>query len=123
MNPPFDTSDDARALLESLPCVEGREPGFTCSPRYQVSRGNEILESYEGEHYNFVQAPPENWQTERSAQRLLINNRGYWITPDLLKNLTGKSLKVIEVMVGRGKEAGKVRKFLVATPQGNQQAK
>lgn len=73
------------------------------------------MESYEGDHYAFVQASPEDWRTGRSAQRLLINNRGYWITLDLLENLTGKTLEVIEAMVGHGEEAGKSRKFLVAT--------
>lgn len=112
---PFHVSSGANALLSRLPEKANEELGFVCVPRYGMSRGSEILESFEREHYVFVHAKPDVWSGDRDASRFIIGDRAFWFTPDILAHLAGKTLEAIRVDVGQGQHMGRLREFLVAS--------
>jgi hypothetical protein len=114
-NLPFHLSPQAKAWLSSLPEKADEELGFVCFPRYGMSRGSEILEAFDREHYAFVHAPAAVWSDDRSGFRIAVDGKPFWLTPEILHGLEGKKLEVIRVNVGQGKYAGRFREFLVAS--------
>ena len=112
---PFYLSPDALDWLSRLPEKEGEELGFVSAPRYGMSRGNEIIESFDREHYAFVHAKPAIWSEDRSALRYSVGERSFWFMPEILQGLEGKTLEVIRVDVGHGRHSGRFREFLVAS--------
>ena len=100
--------------LSRLPEKKGEELGFVCVPRYGTSRGSEVVEAFSRQHYVFVHAKPEVWSGARSAIRLAIGERAFWLTADVLQSLEGKTLEVVRADVGQGLQSGRFREFQVA---------
>ena len=112
---PFRLSINAKAWLSTLPEKPDEELGFVCSPRYVVSNGSEVIESFARDHYAFVHAKPDVWSKDRAAVRFTIDERAFWLTPEIRERLEGKMLDVIRVDVGQGSHQGRFREFLVAS--------
>jgi len=71
-----------------------------CSSRYKLLRGSEVIESFERDYYGFVHAQPEVWSTDRAAVRVVVDQRPFWLIPEILQCLDSKTLKVVRVDVG-----------------------
>jgi len=113
---PFYLSRDAHDWLSRLPEKEGEELGFVSSPRYAMTRGDEVIESFDREHYAFVHAKPAVWSDDRSALRFTVGERPFWLMPEILRSLEGRTLEVIRVDIGHVRHSGRFREFLVASP-------
>lgn len=114
-SPPFAASPEIEQWLLSVPAgTDGKEPGFSCSPRYGVTQGNELIESFEGDHYSITYAAPEDWGSFCPAQQVDIAGRLFWIASDNLDKLRGKTLTALHADVGQGRHTDRVRRFVVA---------
>jgi hypothetical protein len=89
--------------------------GFVSSPRYGLLKGREIIESFERDHYGFVHARPDVWSKDRGAVRVTIDQRPFWLIPEILEGLRDRTLTVVRVDVGQGSHSGRFRSFLITT--------
>ena len=48
---PLAVSAEAKEWLLHVPSVPGKEPGFSCSPRYGVYKGEELIEDFGSAKY------------------------------------------------------------------------
>ena len=110
---PFSVSAESEAWLSQIPPHPDKEPGFSCSPRYAVFKSDDIVEEFPDEHYSIVHTSSEAWLSVHAVQ-VFIAARAFWIMPDTLDKLRGKTLTVIETNVSPKKYASKMRSFLVA---------
>jgi hypothetical protein len=111
----FAVSPEAEQWLLQIPPRLDQQPGLLCSPRFRVTKGAELVEEFDGEHYSVIYASPETWRLNLSAISVLIAGRAFWLVPDIVDKFQGKTLMVIQRDVGQGRYAGKIRKFLVST--------
>jgi hypothetical protein len=109
---PFEISAEVEEWLSKIPLRPDREPGFSCSPRYGVYDGDKLKEEFLGDHYVVTHASADAWRSVHAIQ-LVIGARTFWIPPDTLDKLHGKTLSMIEVNVSKQKEP-KIRVFVVA---------
>ena len=95
--------------------VPGMQPGIVRTFRYDVhSKEGELTEEYVGEHYSVGFDSPQTWASAHSAICVTLAHREFWLRPDTVDTLRGKTLTVIQRDVGRGKHAGTIRDILVA---------
>lgn len=110
---PLAVTTEAKEWLLHVPSVPGKEPGFSCSPRYGVYNGDELIEEFNAEHYSITHASREAWLSMRAIQ-VIIGTRPFWIQPDTLEKLQRKTITVIQKDVSRKPDEPKIRSFLVA---------
>jgi dihydropteroate synthase len=110
---PFNVSSEVERFLREVTGPPKRYPGFLCSPRYEMHREKEVLERFESEHYSIVWTSLESWHSV-CAHEVLIAGRQFWITPEILSTLCGKTLSVIETDVGVSPHPSMMRRFIVA---------
>jgi hypothetical protein len=79
-----------------------------------LSPEGELTERFIGEHFTIAGNSRENWMDARSAVRLVIVGREFWISRDSMAVLRGKTLTAKPYDVGYGRHAGKIRDLLVA---------
>ncbi len=111
---PFTVSAEAEEWLSQIPLRPGKDPGFSCSPRYGVYEGNDLVEEFRGEHYSIVHTSSEAWLSVHGIQ-VVIATRTFWVPRDTLDKLRGKTLTVIETNVSPQQHEPKIRAFLVAS--------
>lgn len=100
--------------LMTLPQETDREPGFACSPRYGVYRGNKVIEWFEGEHFTFTFATPMEWREDRASKGFLIGGRRFCISPQILTKLQNATLTLVEIDVSGNDNPSRIRQFLIA---------
>jgi hypothetical protein len=110
---PFAVTAEVEAWLSQIPPRPDKQPGFRCSPRYGVFKGDDLEEEFEGEHYSIIHASSEAWLSLHAIQ-VVIATRAFWISPETLDKLRDKTLTVIEINASRKKHETKIRKFVVA---------
>ena len=110
---PFAVSVEVEEWLSQIPALPDTQPGFSCSPRYGVFKGDDLVEEFKGDHYSIVHTSSEAWLSVHATE-VIIAARAFWITPAALDKLRGKTLIVIETNVSRKQHDPKIRKFLVA---------
>jgi len=110
---PFEVSVEVEKWLSKIPVRAGKQPGFSCSPRYGVFEGDKLIEEFIGEHYSIAHTSSDAWASLHAVQ-VTIGTCSFWIAPDTLEKLRGKTLTVIQANVSRDQHAPKIRAFLVA---------
>ena len=110
---PFAVSSEVEEWLLRVPSRPDMEPGFCCSPRYGVYHGKELVEDFTGEHYVISFVSREAWLS-LSAVQVVIATRAFWLDPETLNKLRGKTLTVIQADVSRRQYESKMRAFIVA---------
>lgn len=106
---PFAVSAEVEAWLASILVRPHRHPGFSCSPRFGVYKGKELVEEFVGEHFRIVQASLEAWLSHEASQ-VVVAARPFWILPKDLESLRGKTLSKVYFDVSPSKK----RPFVVA---------
>jgi len=110
---PFAVSVEAQEWLSQVPLLPGKQPGFSCSPRYGLYKGDKLIEEFSKEHYVIAQTSSGAWESVDAVQ-VTIATREFWVTPDTVEKLRGRTLTVIQANVSREQQAPKIRAFLVA---------
>src|SRR5688572_919627 len=108
---PFTVSVEAKEWLSQIPSLPDKQPGFSCSPRFGVISNDELVEEFMGEHYAIAHTSTEAWLSLHAIQ-VVIATRAFWISPDTLDKLRGKTLTVIQANVSRKQHEPKLRAFL-----------
>jgi len=111
---PFTVSAEAEHWLSQVSPLPDSEPGISYTLGYDSQEDGEIVEEFWGEHYSIGYDSPERWVSVHSAIRLSIAGHEFWLEPQTIDTLRGKTLTLVQREVGRGKDAGKVRDILVA---------
>jgi hypothetical protein len=111
---PFTVSPEAAHWLSQVSSLPDSQPGISYTLGYDSQEDGAIVEEFLGEHYSIGYDSPERWVSVHSAVRLSIAGHEFWLRPQTIDTLRGKTLTLAEWEVGRGKYAGKVRDILVA---------
>jgi len=111
---PFNVSSSAEERLRAVGSVPDMQPGIFRTFRYEAHKDGELSEQFDEEHYTIGFDSLEKWVSVRSGIQVTIAGRDFWLPPDTVDTLRGKSLTLIQREVGRGKYAGKIRDLLVA---------
>jgi hypothetical protein len=112
---PFNVSNSAEKRLREVGSVPNMQPGIFRTLRYEAHKDGELSEQFDEEHYSIGFDSPESWVSVRFGIQVTIAGREFWLSPDTLETLRDKTLTMIQREVGRGRYAGKLRDFLVAT--------
>ena len=111
---PFNVSSLAEGRLREVGSLPNMQPGIFYTFRYEAHKDGELSEQFDEEHYTIGFDSPESWASVRSGVQVMIAGREFWLPPDAVDTLRGKTLTLIQRDVGRGRYAGKVRDLLVA---------
>jgi hypothetical protein len=111
---PFNVSGSAEERLREVGSVPNMQPGIFRTFRYEAQKDGELSEQFDEEHYTIGFDSPESWVSVRSGILVTIADREFWLPPDTLDTLRGKTLTLVQREVGRGRYAGKNRDLLVA---------
>jgi hypothetical protein len=114
MQPPFEISTAALDRLANAAAVPNQEIGIGRDLSFKVlSPEGVVTDAFEGEHYSISHEAREAW-SERLAVQVRIAGREFWVAPDALEHLKGKTLTLIRRYEGP-KQAGKVQSVLIST--------
>jgi hypothetical protein len=111
---PFTVSPEAEQWLSQIRTTPDSQPGISYTLGYDSQMDGEILEEFWGEHYSIGYDSPERWISVHRAAQVSIAGGAFWLDPQTVDTLRGKTLTLAQKEVGRGKHAGKVRELLVA---------
>jgi hypothetical protein len=111
---PFKVSPDAELWFLRVPTILDKQPGISRTGADGDKYG-EPTKEFSGEHYSIVYDSPERWVAAHGAVCLLIAHREFWIPPDTLETLRGKTLAVAPRDGDPGKHAGEIGHVLVVT--------
>lgn len=112
--PPFVVTPKAERWLMHVGNVPDMQPGIHRTFRYDIHKDGELTEEFDGVHYSVGFDTAQSWVAVRSGIRVTIARREFWLPPDTVDSLRGKTLTLIQQDVGRGRHAGKIRDLLVA---------
>ena len=115
---PFNVSSSAEDRLRKVGSVPNMQPGIFRTFRYEAHKDGELSEQFDEEHYTIGFDSPASWLSVRSGIQVTIAGREFWLPPDTVAGLRGKTLTLIQCEVGRGRYEGKVGGLLVAAETG-----
>jgi hypothetical protein len=111
---PFEISAAASERLANAVAVPNLEIGIVRDLNFKVlSPEGELTDAFEGEHYSISHDGREAW-SERLAVQVRIAGREFWVAPDALEHLKGKTLTLMRRYEGP-KQAGKVQSVLIVS--------
>jgi hypothetical protein len=114
MQPPFEISAAALQRLTSAATVPNQEIGIGRDLSFRLlSPEGELTDAFEGEHYSISHDTRNAW-SERRAEQFSIAGREFWVPPDAIEHLKGKTLTLIRRYEGP-KQRGKVQSVLIAS--------
>jgi hypothetical protein len=110
---PFEVSIEVEKWLSQIPPLPDKQPGLSCSPRYGVYKGDQLVEEFSREYYVVAHTSTEAWLAVNAVQ-VVIGARTFWIEPNALDKLRGKTLTLIRTDVSRIQDDPKIRAFLIS---------